>query len=209
MKIIVLLDGEKPTAGFLKSQISEDDLLYCADGAANFLFAHGISPNVLIGDMDSIDKNVLDYFVNQNIDIIRMPTEKDETDGQLIIEEAVKKEPDEIIVMGGMGNRLDHSLGNLQVLLKCAKTGIFIRHLSETEEIFVACSKTIVLGNKGDTVSVIPFSENTIVSYKGLKYMLNDFNIPLDAPLGISNVMETDFVEIDVIKGAVIIFHYF
>ena len=205
MKILILLDGEKPGISFLQSQ--KYDKLFCADGAGNYLFANGVTPDVLMGDMDSIDKQVLEYYEENNVSILRAKREKDETDGQLLVDRALEAMPEEIIIMGGLGGRLDHTLGNLQLLLRCERQGVLASCLSEQEEVRISTGKVVLLGDGGDLVSVIPMMPDTVLTTKGMKYEVRGLLLPQDTPIGVSNEMTREMSEVIIESGAAAILH--
>ena len=90
----------------------EGDLLIAADGGWNNAALLGITPSVLLGDMDSLG----DKKVPKEVEIYRVPAEKDLTDTQLAVELALKRGAREIVIIGGLSGRLDHTLSNLAIL---------------------------------------------------------------------------------------------
>lgn len=188
MKGILLLNGE-PYSGKIDDRGA---LVYCCDGA--YKWAHGkVRIDKNIGDFDSLD--VLPDPAPEEI----YPSEKDYTDGEIAIFKLLGEGADEIEIYGGGGGRIDHFLGNLQLLYLAFKRGAKCVLLTDNEIVFVAEGKIPFGGYTGKTLSVLPFcGELRIMDYKGLKY-------PYPPALhagecrGISNIVQSKdaFVEAD------------
>ena len=87
MKAVVFLNGEYTySQEFIDSLFVEETVLFCADGGANYAYKYRKKPSYIIGDLDSIDNSVLDYFKSQNINIEKYNPEKDYTDFELILQ---------------------------------------------------------------------------------------------------------------------------
>ena len=92
----------------------EEDFLIAADGGFEYLRKMGVMPNLLIGDMDSIEQEYTDL----EVEIKRLPREKDDTDMLAAIKEGLAQGCKEFIIYGALGGeRIDHSIANLQCLL--------------------------------------------------------------------------------------------
>lgn len=145
-KYVIFLNGEyKYSQEFMDKLVSENAVCFCADGGANFAFKYGKMPEMIIGDLDSIEKKVLEYYKSKNILIKKFPKDKDFTDFELILKEINKISEnknfvEKIFVVGGLGKRIDMTLSNLFIMEKY-KNLVF---LQENEEIFYA-EKSFVL----------------------------------------------------------------
>ena len=90
-KFVIFLNGEyKYSQEFMDRLVSKDVICFCADGGANFAFQYGKVPEMIIGDLDSIEKKVLEYYKSKNVLIKKFPRDKDFTDFELILEEINK-----------------------------------------------------------------------------------------------------------------------
>ena len=156
-KFVIFLNGEyKYSQEFMDRLVSEETICFCADGGANFAFQYGKVPEMIIGDLDSIEKKVLEYYKSKNVLIKKFPRDKDFTDFELILEEINKILGNEdfiekIFIVGGLGNRLDMTLSNL-FLMEKYKNIVF---LLEDEEIFYA-EKSFVLKSKNVLIKKFP-----------------------------------------------------
>lgn len=91
---------------------TEEDLVIAADSGYKNALALGVSPTVVLGDFDSLEKSTLPEDVKK----IEFPPKKDSTDTQLAVEYAIEQKCDQIILIGGLSGRLDHTLSNLAIL---------------------------------------------------------------------------------------------
>ena len=148
----------------------KDAVIICCDGGMRHTMKLGITPDFIVGDFDSVQAEVLEYYKKQNIELKQVPCRKDETDMELGIRHAADIGADDIVIMGGIGSRMDHTLANIFLLMKIndiGKKGIIV---NENNLIMLCTDKTVVEGKKGDIVSFIPITKETAgVSTEGLE----------------------------------------
>jgi len=207
-KFVIFLNGEyKYSQEFMDRLVSEEAICFCADGGANFAFRYGKIPEMIIGDLDSIEKKVLEYYKSKNVLIKKFPRDKDFTDFELILEEINKILGNEdfiekIFIVGGLGNRLDMTLSNL-FLMEKYKNIVF---LLEDEEIFYA-EKSFVLKNKKDfEFSIVPISENVEkLTLKGFKFETDGIDVKRESSRLVSNVIYENEASIEFESGKLIV----
>ncbi|HUH66724.1 MAG TPA: thiamine diphosphokinase [Syntrophales bacterium] len=210
--IIVVAGGEIRDMEFFRSKVSQLRAaeIICADSGARYLHAIGLVPDVIIGDMDSIGPGVLRYFTERGSRIIRFPEGKNETDTQLAMEQAFGSAPDEIYVFGAFGTRIDHALANISLLAMGVKKGIDIRLIDEWCETFVAGRKCTIIGEPGQTVSLLPLSDTvTGITLKGFEYPLANGTMEIGRPYGVSNRLAAAKGVITVEAGSLLVIRYF
>jgi thiamine pyrophosphokinase len=184
--------------------------IICADGGARHARAMGLVPSLIVGDMDSLAPDLLALFTGQGIEIRRFPAEKDETDTELAFAAALDTHPSEILVIGALGYRLDHTLANLSLLLKGEKQHISVTLADEWCEVFLAAGACMVTGRIGQTVSLLPFfGEATGVSLSGFQYPLDGATLSMEAPRGISNRLTSEKGTIIVGSGHLVVIRFF
>ena len=93
------------------------DMIIAADGGYRSLLSLGVKPDLVVGDFDSLG------YVPQDVETVQVPVRKDDTDMLLAAQEGLKRGYDRFMLVGGMGGRLDHTLGNFQVLAWLAERG--------------------------------------------------------------------------------------
>lgn len=189
MKTAILSNGLIRNIDFLRPFIDSCDLFICADGGAKFALSLSRKPDILVGDFDSLDEATLNHFARLGVEIDRYPKEKDYTDTQLAIDKAVELCSDEIILLGATGSRLDHTLANINMLYYLYKKGIDAEIIDEYNRIRLLKGENILKGNKGDTISFIPFfGDIQKITLSGFYYRLDGVRLPKDVSLGISNI---------------------
>ena len=207
-KFVIFLNGEyKYSQKFMDRLISKDVICFCADGGANFAFRYGKVPEMIIGDLDSIEKKVLEYYKSKNILIKKFPKDKDFTDFELILKEINKISEnknfvEKIFVVGGLGKRIDMTLSNLFIMEKY-KNLVF---LQENEEIFYA-EKSFVLKNKKECeFSIIPISEKVEkLTLKGFKFETDKIDVKRENSRLVSNVILENEASVEFENGKLII----
>ena len=207
-KYVIFLNGKyKYSQEFMDKLVSENAVCFCADGGANFAFKYGKIPEMIIGDLDSVEKKVLEYYKSKNILVKKFPKDKDFTDFELILEEIRKIKKDnnylqQVFVVGGLGKRIDMTLSNLFIMEKY-KNLIF---LQENEEIFYV-EKSFVLKNKKDCeFSIIPISEKVEkLTLKGFKFETNKIDVKRESSRLVSNVIVGNEASVEFESGKMII----
>lgn len=201
MKVAIVAHGQILDINYLKKNLLFFDKIVCADGGYDYVIQAGFSPDILIGDLDSINADML-KSINKNIKIIKYPTEKDYTDTQLSINYAIENGADEIVIFGAIGNRLDHTIANILLLIELLNKGVKASIKNENNEVYIINKSIELKGQKDDLVSLIPIGAQVTGIYtQGLKYALCGSNIPLGNPLGISNVFLNQKVSIEIESG--------
>ncbi|MEI7556090.1 thiamine diphosphokinase [Candidatus Chlorohelix sp.] len=201
---------------FTQDAVAAGALLICADSAGEAALEWDLLPHWLVGDMDSIAPTVLRELKAQpSVKVDIHPAEKDETDLELAIERALSEGASAITIVGGVGGRLDHTLGNLYLLSmpSLARSKACARILSENEEIFLLRpdnSPLILEGKKGELVSLFPFNgAATGVYTENLYYPLRHETLYFGPSRGISNVMLFEKAEISLEEGCLLVIHTF
>lgn len=188
MKAIIVSGGLPPSKELIEEELKGEAVVICADRGANCLYKYNIHPDYLLGDFDSIDITVLDYFEKQNCTILRYSKDKDYTDTQLALFKAKEIKAAEIVFLGCTGTRVDHTLGNLGLLLDCMKSGI-PSYIKDDNNVISITDKSIELyGDKNDYFSLVAYNSPVIgLTISGAKFNLNDYLLNIGDPLTLSN----------------------
>jgi len=206
MKTCIISNGEFNDSDYIRKLINNCDYVICADGGANIAYKLGIVPNLIIGDLDSADKQIIDYYKKDGVQVDKYPTEKDETDTQLATLKAIELGTDEIIYIASIGSRFDHSIANLSLLLYLLKRNIKGIIASEKNEIHLVDRSLELEGKIGDIISLIPYSTDVKGIYTdGLYYSLSGQDMSLDMPYGISNVFINNKIKIKIDSGLLLV----
>ena len=180
-------------------KISGYNFIIAADSGYDHLNSVGITPNVLIGDMDSISN------VPTGIECFKYPAKKDLTDFAICLEYCFNNGIDSLDVYGAWGDRVDHSMAAVLTMLQYSKKGLNIRFINDTSELFVVFDKCRLPKNQG-YVSVFALDGDAYgVTLKNFEYPLENFTLEHCSPLGVSNCIIGDFGEISVKNGNLLV----
>ncbi len=188
MQAVIFANGIVDDAG---SVFSGNDLIIAADGGLHHCRSLGITPDVVIGDIDSLTGDDIKGLQIAGVEIIRYPAKKDQTDLELALKLAIDRGADEIVVFGAMGGRWDMSIANLLLPAEQNLSNATIRIMDGRHEIMLLrAGKEITFhGKKGDILSLIPLGRDTLgITTIGLEYPLKDDILKLGSSRGISNV---------------------
>lgn len=187
--------------------MSEADLIIAADSGYNNASRLGVRPGLLLGDLDSIDRGALAPDELEHIEKIIVPAIKDDTDTQLAVDTALERGADEIIIIGGLGGRLDHTLSTvflLEYIKDKGARGVItdgrnrVRIMESGEEL------TIKRGYK--YLSLVGLTDTCEgVSISGVFYPLKDAVLERKYAFAVSNEITADAAEISLSKGILLV----
>jgi len=211
-KAVVICGGEIRDYSWLRARISAlaPCRIICADVGARHCLRIDVDPEVVIGDMDSLDPAMAENLARRGTKISGYPPEKDETDTQLALQYALSLEPEEIRIFGALGGRIDHTLANMSVLKIALDQGVPARLVDEWCEILMIRDSCILEGEEGQTVSLFPFSTAvTGITLRGFAYPLENNIMEIGRPYGISNVLTGNRGIISLAAGIMLVIHYY
>jgi thiamine pyrophosphokinase len=207
-RIIILANGELPNLEQARTLLRADDYLICADGGTRHAVTLGLTPRLIIGDMDSTEKNILKEFQKANVEIELYHRDKNETDLELAINKAVAINPQEIIIVAALGGRMDQTLANIALLSSVQLATCNVKLDDGVEEIFFVTNQAQIKGRSGDVVSLIPWGNPVHgVQTKNLKWQLNDEILYPNKTRGISNEMISDTASVKIKSGSLLLIH--
>lgn len=209
MKICIFLNGSVYDYNDIKNKIESEeyDTIICADGGANHTFKMGITPKYIIGDLDSVEDEIVDYYREKGVEFKKFPEKKNETDSELCIILADMLGADKVDLYAALGGRIDHTLANVKLLEYMRKKDIESRIITEDEILYLVHNEKVTIkGNKGDTISVIPIKGDAKgITLYNLEYPLHNFTMDYSQPRGVSNVMLGDECGIEITDGSAIV----
>jgi thiamine pyrophosphokinase len=166
------------------------DFVIAADGGAARLDRLGRRPDRLIGDLDSVDADLVVRLERAGVLVERHPTDKDATDTELALKAAMAGGATEIVVLGALGgDRLDHELANLLLLADPELAASTVRIVRGPTTVRALSAGTLVLeGAAGDLVSLLPVGGDAVgVTTTGLRWSLANAVLRVGGSRGISN----------------------
>ncbi|MEO8233158.1 MAG: thiamine diphosphokinase [Ignavibacteriota bacterium] len=206
-KCLIIANGKSPAKSVVNYFVNKGfSIIICADGGANSAKNIGVIPNFIIGDLDSISGSTLKYFKGKS-KIIKYKRQND-TDVEKSLKFAINKNFNEVILSGVAGDRLDHTICNLGIVLKFFDN-IKISLVSE-KSFLIPINKTTYLKTKvGETISLYAFDNKTKITSTGLKYKLNNTALPFGIKESTSNVAIQNVIKIKVTGGIVFVIRDF
>lgn len=176
-----------------------DDLSIAADGGYDNALALGERVDMLVGDLDSVSAEL-----PKDLKTVKVPAEKDFSDLQLAIEEALDKGADEIVIIGGLSGRLDHTLATLASLSSLAELRVHA-HVNDgyNRVRYLSRSSTLVARSHFKYLSILPISSTLKgVDIEGCKYPLKNATLSKSSSsLAISNEIVGNCALISVRRG--------
>lgn len=163
-----------------------------------------IQPNYIIGDFDSVNQKIISKYNEERT--IKLNPEKDFTDTHMAIKLAIEKKSDYIVVLGGTGTRIDHTIANVHILKECIENKIRCEIINEKNKIFLINKSCYIdLDEKYKYISLIPLTTQvTGVTLKGFKYLLQDATLTIGESIGVSNEQIEKRAEVKLKDGILI-----
>jgi thiamine pyrophosphokinase len=206
-RCIIIANGKSPTKKVVEYFFKKGfNTIICADGGANSAKKLGIIPDYIIGDLDSVENKVLNYYHGKS-KIVQVKRQND-TDVEKCLKFAIKKKYEEVILLGVTGDRLDHTICNLGIVLKFFNK-IKI-HISAENSFLSAYNKSVEVKSRiNETISLYAFNKQTIITSKGLKYPLTKSNLTFGKNESTSNVSTSQNVQLKISGGIVFVIRDF
>lgn len=166
----------------VKAHLREDDFIVCCDSGLKHRAGLGIMPDLIVGDFDSHPNPELDT------ETIVLPCEKDDTDTVYAVKETLKRGFEDFLLIGVIGGRLDHSLGNLSILLMLDSLGKRGTILDDHSVMEIVSGKPAYIDDAFSYFSLLNISGTARgITIEHAKYPLDDGEITCEYQYGISN----------------------
>ncbi len=203
-RAFIFANGKLEQPPVILKELDPADLIIAADGGALHCAELGIKPGVIIGDFDSLQPEAIETYKGAGVEIIQFPSHKDETDLELALQHARKKNAQQVYILGGLGARWDMSLANILLLAHPSFIGMQISLLDGRQEIRILSSgeQSDLPGYPGETISLIPLAGDAEgITTQGLEYPLNHETLYFGSSRGVSNVFVQNHAKIQLDKG--------
>lgn len=184
-RALLICNGEHPSRSLARRLARRSDFIVAADGGANGARKLGITPDLIIGDLDSITPATRRFFSSTTVIHV---ARQDNTDMEKALDHILSRSSvREVLIIGATGNRLDHTLGNLVVLSRYIRR-LHVIACGDGWHAFPVRSGEEIRASVGTMVSLIPLNDCRGVTLRGLKYPLH--NAPLRAgQIAVSNLV--------------------
>ena len=179
------------------------DLVIAVDAGLERVHALGLTPGLIIGDMDSVDAELLDR--HSACEQLRHPAHKNETDTELALLWCLEAGVAEVVICNGLEGRFDHSLALLQNLDFLRAQGLPARIESARQKIWFLKPETLISGCRGCLLSLLAWgSEADLTSSEGLQYPLAGLTLFPQKARGVSNRIEADTATVRLASGIIL-----
>lgn len=204
-KFVILLGGHLSLSQRLKNQIAGARVI-AADGGMIHAEKLGLMPELWVGDFDSSSVRLQKQYAQ--VARLQFATEKDATDGEIAVAEAMRRGATEIILVGGLGGQLDHTLAHAGFVVALTKRGLPIFMTSGHEEAHALVGEVEFDNLEPDTrISIVPMSDLKALSISGVTWPLFKRDVPLGSALTLSNIV-TGVVRAELLFGSALILIY-
>ncbi len=209
--IIIVTNGRFGDISFFQKKLAEvpDIFIICCDGAARHLAKTKIKPDIVLGDMDSLEPFFLESFKKKGIKTIEYPVQKNFTDTELALDYALKLNPKKIYIWGALGGRIDHILGNVFLLVKGKKANTETHLIDEYAQTFLSQEEVIFNDAVGCTVSLLALTPKVDgITLSGFAYPLNNETLLMGETRGLSNYIKESTAKVRFTSGELLVIRY-
>ena len=167
---------------FIRQALYADDFVIFCDSGLKHMEALQVKPGLIVGDFDSHENPHLD------VETIVLPCEKDDTDTVFAVKEAIKRGFDDFLLVGVIGARLDHTLGNVSILLYLESLGKKGRMIDDYSEMEIVSGEPVSICDRYAFFSLLNITGYAKgITITGAKYPLADAEITCEYQYGVSN----------------------
>ena len=186
---------------YIRSCLQEDDSIVFCDSGLKHLEKLQVKPSLIVGDFDSHDNSHLD------VETIVLPCEKDDTDTVFAVKEAFKCGFDDFLLIGVIGARLDHTLGNVSILLMLDKAGKKGKIIDDYSEMEIVSKEPVDVDDSFAYFSLLNITGIAKgITIENAKYPLVNAEITSEYQYGISNeVLHDRTAKVTVCEGKLLL----
>ena len=144
-------------------------------------------------------------FEPEGENVIKYPVKKNDTDMMLAVKKAIDLGYKEIVIFGGCGGRLDHTLANINTMVYALEKGANISILDSQNDMYITDDALRLSRRDKDNISLFAIEEKAVVDIEGAKYSGKNIVISNNTTLGVSNSFADDEVKISVVEGTILV----
>lgn len=211
MRAVVVANGRLSHPAHDRARLRPDDWILAADGGLHNCRLLGLTPAVVIGDLDSVSPSDLPPLQSAGITIVQHPTRKDETDLELALAYAATHGAHEVLVLGALGDRWDQTLANALLLASPTLAAVTTWLVDGMQQMTLARPNAplSLRGRPGDTVSLLPLAGDACgVTTSGLEYPLQAETLRFAATRGVSNTLSGTTAMVQLTAGLLLVVHH-
>lgn len=206
-KTVVIVAGGNVDTKLLENYLNTNTYIIGADKGLEYLEQLGIKPDFALGDFDSASFQIRESYIADERTMVLNPM-KDYTDSHVALMHALEQKPECIYIFGATGSRIDHMLGNIQLLYQARLADVDAFMIDSTNKIQLIDNECTIKKDTqyGKYVSVIPFGQRVSgIDMQGFVYELKDATISQGETIGISNEIREEEGHITIRDGYLIV----
>lgn len=188
-RALIFAGGDAPGLGLADLPIA--DLVIAADSGLHHALDMGVMPMLLIGDLDSADPERVAEAESLGTEVVRYSADKDQTDLELALRAAVDRGCDDLVVVGGLGGRLDHLLANCALLTADRWAQQRVRLIDAMASVWIVRGERQLDVGAEAIVTLLAYGGPATVSTTGMRWDLDDATLVPGSSWGVSNEVVT------------------
>jgi thiamine pyrophosphokinase len=205
---VVIFNGGDALPRRVVDELPAGAFTIAADSGVEHALALGWPIDLAVGDFDSVSPDALAAAEAAGARVERHPVAKDSTDLELALDAAAARRPDEIVVVGGHGGRVDHFLAAALLLTRDTYAGIEVRALVGPARLHVVRDRLELHGTPGDLLTLLAVAGPARgVTTTGLRYPLADEALEPGSTRGVSNELIAPRARVQVTDGVLLAVH--
>lgn len=209
MHVVIFAGGTVRPGKALFDAIGSADMCIAADSGAATALQYGCTPQIVVGDFDSLDESLVEDLGKRGSKIRRAAIEKDETDTELAVQVAIDEGATSITLAGALGGaRFDHAMANILLLVGFESVPITLVDGPSRCWIVRGPGNATIDGRMGDLVSLLPLTGDANgIHTRGLYYALKGETLSFGKPRGVSNMLTGEHAEVSVESGMLLVIY--
>lgn len=209
-RIVIFANGDLNQPELLRARLRPTDHIFCADGGTLNALALDLTPELIVGDLDSLPAEVVTRMAAAGVTIQRHPVNKNQTDLELALDAAIARQPDEILLATALGGRLDQMLANILLLTRPGYRGPQLSLVDGPQQAILLRDHgcLTLTGRPGDTLSLVPLTPTvTGVTVAGVQWPLTEATLSLGNTWSISNQFAAKQATVAIERGMALVVH--
>lgn len=182
-----------------RDQLGNYDLIVAVDSGTEQAYKLFLKPDLIIGDLDSIDEKTIKRAKKDEVQILKYETNKNETDFELALKHVIDEEIKDITIIGGEYGEIDHLFGVLTVIISFQEDQQIL-WIHKDQTVLIPNSKKIAIGNNVE-FSILPFTNLKNLNISGAQWNLDNENIEFGKSLTLRNISIDNDIEVSVDDG--------
>jgi len=182
-----------------RDQLGNYDLIVAVDSGTEQAYKLFLKPDLIIGDLDSIDEKTIKRAEKDEVQILKYETNKNETDFELALKHVIGEEIKDITIIGGEYGEIDHLFGVLTVIISFQEDQQ-ISWIHKDQTVLIPNSKKITIGSNVE-FSILPFTNLKNLNISGAQWNLDNENIEFGKSVTLRNISIDNDIEVSVEDG--------